>query len=109
MAKKYANQDDNEPMMVNDDASVYTQGITIPITLPSTGSYSVESLKKELTEFGMKLLRRSNTKSTTTHASWRDIIVSERVKSMSLGPSDLSLDTRSDKELLAEALEEKYR
>lgn len=39
-----------------------------------------------------------------SHINWRDLGLSDKVKAMSLGPSDLSHDTRSDKELLAEAL-----
>lgn len=79
MAEKYANQDDNEPMKVNDDSLAYPQGITIPITLPSTGGYSVESLKKELTDFALKLLH----KPTQEKAVCRKITVSERIKALS--------------------------
>ena len=68
-------------------------------------SYEI-SREKSLAE---KLIRRPKSQNTATHLSWRDIVISERVKSMTLGPSELSKDTRSDKELLAEALEEKYR
>lgn len=109
MAKQYTYQEDDKPMMVSEDVSAYPQSITIPITLPTIGSYSVEYLKKELTEFAVKLLRRSESESTASHISWRNIAVSDKVKSMTLGPSEISMDDRSDKELLAEALEEKYR
>lgn len=109
MAKKYTYPEDNEPTMVSEEILAYPQGVTIPITLPTTGSYSVEYLKRELTDFALKLLRRSKPENTATHIGWRNIAISDRVKSMSLGPSKLSTDTRSDKELLAEALEEKYR
>lgn len=44
-----------------------------------------------------------------THTKWRNITVSDKIKAMTLGPSSLSTDTRNDKELLLEALEEKYR
>lgn len=88
MAKQYTYEEDNAPTMVNDDTSVYPRGITIPITLPTMGNCRVTN---------------------ATHINWRDIVVSDRVKSMTLGPSELSMDTRSDKDLLAEALEEKYR
>lgn len=109
MAKQYTHQEDDEPTMVNENVIAYPQGVTIPITLPTTGSYSVEYLKKELTDFAIKLLHRSESESTVSHVSWRNIVVSDRVKSMTLGPSELSMDARSDKELLVEALEEKYR
>lgn len=109
MAKQYT-YPDNDVVMASEDVATYPQGVTIPINLPSTGNYSVEFLKKELTNFAMSLLRRSELKTTTTpHISWRDIELSDKVKAMSLGPSDLSKDPRSDKELLAEALEEKYK
>ena len=45
-------------MMVKEDATLYPHGITIPVDLPTTGGYSVEYLKRELTDFAMKLLRR---------------------------------------------------
>ena len=105
MAKQHTYQEDDKPMMVSEDVIAYPQGVTIPITLPTTGSYSVEYLKKELTDFAVKLLHRSESESTPTHISWRNIAISDKVKSMTLGPSKLSTDTRSDKELLAEALE----
>lgn len=109
MAKQYIHQENDELMMVNDETSAYPQGITIPITLPTIGNYSVEYLKRELTDFAVKLLSRSQSKSAVSHVSWRDLSVSDRVKSMTLGPAEMSNDTRSDKELLAETLEEKYR
>lgn len=109
MAKQYPFQEENKSTMINEDAPAYLQGITIPITLPTTGDYSVEYLKKELTAFAEKLIRRPKPQNTSSHISWRDIVISERVKTMTLGPSELSMDTRSDKELLAEALEEKYK
>ena len=58
MAKQYTTQE-NEPLMANEDAVAYPQGVTIPITLPTTGDYSVEFLKKELTDFAMRLLHRA--------------------------------------------------
>lgn len=109
MANEYKYFDNDEPVTVSEDMAAYPQSITIPITLPTTGNYSVEYLKKELTDFAVKLLHRSKPERTASHVNWRDIAVSEKVKSMTLGPSALSKDTRSDKELLSEALEEKYR
>lgn len=108
MAKQYTPQD-NEPLMANEDMVAYPQGVTIPITLPTTGSYSVEFLKKELTDFAMSLLRKAKPAEVTTHNNWRDIKISDKVKSMTVGVSSLSTDPRTDKELLIEALEEKYR
>lgn len=100
----------NDAVMASEDIAIYPQGVTIPINLPSIGDYSVEFLKKELTDFAMNLLRRSASKpSAATHINWRDMELTDKVKSMSLGPSALSCDTRTDKELLAEALEEKYK
>lgn len=46
---------------------------------------------------------------STSRINWRNITVSSNVKAMSLGHSDLSNDISDYKELLAEALEEKYR
>lgn len=106
--KKYT-YEDSEPMMVNEEVMAFPQGVTIPINLPTTGGYSVEYLKKELTDFAMKLLRPSKPKHTATRIKWREIAISDKVKAMTLGPSELSSDPRNDKELLAEALKEKYQ
>ena len=108
MSKQYTFPED-KPVMVNEDAITYPQGVTIPITLPTTGECSVEYLKNELTEFAMTLIRRATPKQALSHTSWRNLKVSDKVKAMSLGPSCLSADTRSDKELLTEALEQKYQ
>lgn len=108
MAKQYTFPE-SEPMKVNEDTTSYPKGVTIPITLPSTGNYSVEYLQTELTEFAMALIQRAKPAQASSHISWRHLKVSEKVKAMTLGPSSLSTDLRSDKELLTEALEEKYR
>lgn len=108
MAKQYTPQD-NEPLMANEDMVAYPQGVTIPITLPTTGDYSVEFLKKELTDFAMSLLRKAKPADMVSRTNWRDIQISDNVKSMTVGVSSLSSDTRTDKELLIEALDEKYR
>ena len=44
-----------------------------------------------------------------SRTNWRDIQISDNVKSMTVGVSSLSSDPRTDKELLIEALDEKYR
>lgn len=108
MAKNYIHTE-SDPIMVNEDAMTFSQGVTIPINLPTTGNYSVEFLKKELTDFAMNLLGRSHQEERRSHVNWHDIVTSDNVKAMTLGPSLLSKDTRTDKELLSEALEEKYK
>ena len=109
MAKQYT-YPDNDAVMANEDMATYSQGVTIPINLPSIGDYSVELLKKELTDFAMSLVQHPASKQRTTlHINWRNLELSNKVKAMSLGCSALSTDTRTDKELLAEALEEKYK
>lgn len=108
MAKQYTLPEE-EPMVVSESVVAYSHGVTIPINLPTTGGYSVEFLKKTLTDFAMKLLSNPSNAVAETHMNWHDITISDKVKSMTLGQSGMSEDTRSDKELLAEALEEKYR
>ena len=107
MAKEYTFPD-GEPQMVKDDMMTYSPEVTIPVSLPSIGNYSVDELKKELTDFAMKLLRNSADQSDS-RPKWRNITIPNKVKAMTLGPSSLSQDPRSDKELLIEALEEKYK
>lgn len=100
---------EQESPVVNEDMMACPQGVTIPVHLPTTGGYSIEFLKQEMTRFAMDILRCPKSEKNASHVSWRDIAISNKVKAMSLGPSVMSEDYRSDKELLAEALEEKYR
>ena len=65
MAKQYTHQEDDEQMMVREDILAYPQGVTIPITLPTTGSYTVEDLKRELTDFALRLLHKPTSTTTT--------------------------------------------
>lgn len=108
MAKQYTSPIE-DPTMVKEDAMPYPHGVTIPIDLPTTGDYSVEYLKKELTNFAMKLLYRSEKEKIRSGVNWRKMTISDRVRSMTLGQSSLSGDTRTDKELLEEALGQKYK
>lgn len=105
---QYSNKE-NDLLTLNEDMATYPQGVIIPVNLPSTGKYSVEDFKKKLTDFGMRLLHQQKPSQTVSHINWRDITISDKIKSMTLGSSCLSSDTRSDEELLIEALEEKYR
>lgn len=86
MAKKYTYPEDNEPTMVSEEVLAYPQGVTIPITLPTTGSYSVEYLKRELTDFALKLLRKPKQEESVC----KKIRVSERIKALSAVPASSS-------------------
>lgn len=86
MTKQYSNQEESNPTMVSEDVSAYPQGITIPITLPTTGNYSVEYLKKELTDFALKLLHRP----AKDKAICKKVHVSERIKALSAVPASSS-------------------
>lgn len=108
MVKQYQIPE-SDSVVVNEDSMVYPQGVTISINLPTTGNHSVEYLKKELTDFAMKLLNNSKPVQNESRTTWRDIAITDKVKAMSLGSSALSTDTRTDKELLVDALEEKYK
>lgn len=74
MAEQYEVHE-TDPMMVKEDATPYPHGITIPVDLPTTGGYSVEYLKKELTDFAMKLLRRPTAKQVS-HTDKQKSVVS---------------------------------
>ena len=104
--KKYEiTEDDN--MMAAEPATNY--GITIPVTVPTMGGYSLEALKHELTEFARKLVSAQDvTAEKTQYTSWRTMTISDKVKKMSLGKSSLSTDSRTTKQLLEESLQEKY-
>lgn len=96
---QYSNKE-NDPLTLNEDLATYPQGVTIPVNLPSMGKYSVEDLRKKLTDFGMRLLHQQKPSHIVSHINWRNITISDNIKSMTLGPSNLSSDTRSDEELL---------
>lgn len=104
--KKYEIQE-SDVMMAAEPAPNY--GITIPVTVPTIGGYTLETLRQELTEFARKLvLTPSSTASNSQHTSWRTMPISDKVKKMSLGKSALSTDSRTVKQLLKESLLEKY-
>lgn len=107
MANKKYELPEEDVMMAAEPAINY--GITIPVTVPSTGGYTIEALKQELTEFARKLVSTHNvTMEKVRHTSWRTMPISDKVKKMSLGKSVLSTDNRSIKQLLEESLQEKY-
>jgi len=78
--------------------------ITIPVIVPTMGGYTLEELTNKLTEFANQLVMNHN-----KSKGWRAMTISDKVKKMSLGESDLSSDLHSDKELLTEILNEKYQ
>lgn len=98
---------DNDVMKVAEPATNY--GVTIPVTVPTMGGYTLETLSHELTEFAKKLVFTQNTAiENVQHTSWRTMQISDRVKKMSLGKSFLSTDKRTTKQILEESLQEKY-
>lgn len=107
MANKKYDIPENDTMMAAEPATSY--GITIPVTVPTMGGYTLEALQQKLTEFARKLVITPNPSAENTqHASWRTMPISDKVKKMSLGKSILSTDNRTVKEMLEESLKEKY-
>lgn len=49
--------DNNKSQILKDDSEVAYQ-VTIPITIPSIGDYSIEGLKQELTAIAIKLINK---------------------------------------------------
>lgn len=90
MANKKYDIPNNDDMMVAESAPDY--GITIPVTVPSTGGYSVEYLKKELTNFALKLLHPQ----TQEKAKNNRIHISERIKALSAVPASSSMGDYKD-------------
>lgn len=104
--KKYEIPEDNVMMAAEPNANY---DITIPVTVPTMGGYTLEALKQELTEFARKLVfAQDATVEKSQHTSWRKMPISDKVKKMSLGRSGLSTDSRTTKQLLEESLQEKY-
>lgn len=99
---KKQNTEEVHSQMVAEPAFEYN--ITIPVTVPTMGGYTLEELTRELTEIARRLVMQDKEKT-----DWRNIQISNKVKKMSLGQSALSTDLRSDKEILNDALEEKYK
>lgn len=107
MANKKYGLPEDDVTMVADHASNY--GVTIPVTVSTTGDYTLEALRHELTEFARKLVSsKSTTPEDIQHTSWRTMPISDKVKKMSLGKSGISTDCRTTKQLLEESLQEKY-
>lgn len=53
--KKKYNTEDINGQIVNDN-SVTEYNVTIPVTIPTMGGYTFDSLKRELTEFALQLV-----------------------------------------------------
>lgn len=106
MVNKKDDIPENDMMVVAEPAANY--GITIPVTVPTMGGYTLEALKHELTEFARKLVVAQNAPiENIHHTSWRTMSISDKVRKMSLGKSDLSTDSRSIKQIMEESLQEK--
>lgn len=56
MAKKNINIKD-ETDAVSEPIADYGTAITIPVSVPTMGGYTVESLRQELTEYALKLVK----------------------------------------------------
>lgn len=107
MANKKYDISEDDAMMVSEPTPNY--GITIPVTVPTMGGYTLDALKRELTEFAKKLVfTQKTTKESIQHTSWRTMPISDKVKKMSLGKSGLSTDGRTVKQMLEDSLKEKY-
>lgn len=100
--EKKQNTEKGNSQMVSEPAFEYN--ITIPVTVPTMGGYTLEELTRELTEFARRLVMHDNEKK-----DWRNMQISNKIKKMSLGQSALSTDLRTDKEILGVVLEEKYK
>lgn len=107
MANKKYDILEDDVMMVEEPTPNY--GITISVTVPTMGGYTLEALRHELTEFARKLVfTQKSTAESIPHTSWRTMHISDKVKKMSLGKSDLSTDRRTVKQILEDSLKEKY-
>ena len=107
MANKKYEISEDDALMVEEAATNY--GITIPVTVPTMGGYTLEALRDELTEFARKLVFAQDvTAEKVQNTSWKTMPISDKVKKMSLGKSSLSIDNRTTKQLLEESLQEKY-
>ncbi len=108
MAKKNINIKD-ETDAVSEPIADYGTAITIPVSVPTMGGYTVESLRQELTEYALKLVKRAEKNETKQpKVDWRNLKISDNVMTMSLGKCGLSADSRSDKEILADFKSEKF-
>lgn len=90
--KKY-NMEEAVDQMVNDSSAI-EYGITIPVTIPSIGGYTIESLKRELTEFAMRLVMQpKTTQSEGKHYSQR-LLHLKALSHKSITPEDVKTDER---------------
>lgn len=72
MANKKYEIPEDDVMMAAEPAPDY--GITIPVTVPTIGEYTLEALRHELTEFARKLVFAHNVATEKArHASWRSM------------------------------------
>lgn len=57
MVKKRYDIQDKQQQFVNEPTAEY--GVTISVTIPTTGKYTVEALSRKLTEFALKLVKQN--------------------------------------------------
>lgn len=93
MAKvKYNIITDDEPQVVQETSAPY--GITIPVTIPTMGGYTLEALTHKLTDFALRLVT-VNTNVENKGKQYSDKLL--RLRSMSqnrLTTEDISQDER---------------
>lgn len=93
MAKvKYKTITEDEPQVVNEPSVPY--GITIPVTIPTMGGYTLEALTHKLTDFALRLVAMDK------DTEYKEKLYSDkllRLRSMSrnrLTTEDISQDER---------------
>lgn len=91
MAKQY-NLQEEDPQAVAEAVEPY--GITIPVTIPDVGGYTMEYLKRELTAFAMRLVR-SGAKESPASVRYSNRLVHLRDMSINhITPEDVKDDER---------------
>lgn len=91
MAKQYNTQEE-ESQAVAEATQPY--GITIPVTIPDVGGYTLEDLKRELTAFAMRLVR-SGTKEQSPARQYSERLMHLREMSINrITTEDINNDER---------------
>ena len=98
MANMKYNIPDEDSQMAAETSATY--GITIPVTIPSLGNYSVEKLSSELTKFAMRLVKQDEDKDCSMSMDELDAKIQRGVEDYKHGRVIRKLQTESSEDFL---------
>jgi len=98
MVNKKHNIPEEDSLMVEETPASY--GITIPVTIPSIGNYTMKRLKDELTEIALRLVSEDQDKDSKMSMADLDAKIQKGVEDYKNGRVIRKLHTESSEDFL---------